>query len=160
MAIQGIAANRTANRPPAPAAAGTSGLVKGLAKLIDEQADNLDAYELVGPDAADAGSAKGKAIAKSFPQAAQAFFQKQLDAARDNDGSPALLKIPLSEVSDKLKGSAFVVRWTSEDQNLDRLFVFDRAGKPIAKGWTDTGADFKWEPAKGPFRIDDTPHSA
>jgi hypothetical protein len=132
---------------------------KGLAKLVSEQADNLDAYEHVGPNATDANTAKGKALIATFPKAVQDFFKKQQIALRDNDGDAALLKFPLKEISPNLKGNALAVRWTSEDGTLDRLFVFDATGKPVTKGWTDTGANFKWQPAKGPFAIDDSPHS-
>ena len=133
--------------------------VKGLEKLVAYQGRNLGHYELVGPHKADSGSAKGKAIAGQMPKSVQAFFEQQLNAARDNDGSPALLRFPLKEISPKLHGAAIAVRWTSEDQTADRLFVFDPEGKPVAKVWTDKTTNYDWEPAGGPFEIDDTPHS-
>jgi len=131
----------------------------GLAKLVEDECDNLDHYELVGPNSADPASKKGKALEAKFPKAVREFFEKQETALADNDGSAALLKFPLSEVKKGLKGDAIAVRWTSEDQTLDRLFVFDSKGTPVEKGWTDVGANFKWEPAKGPFAVDDTPHN-
>jgi hypothetical protein len=159
-----MAIARTTHRPVqhhhTPAEQKPATWMKGLARLVGNESDNLDHYELTGPNSADPSSAQGKAIAAKFPASVQGFFKKQLDALADNDGSAALLKFPLSEVDSKLKGNAIAVRWTSEDQNLDRLFVFDQSGKPVAKAWTDTGANFKWEPAKGPFQVDDTPHTA
>ena len=144
------AAKAAASKPPL--------WTKGLEKLVKEQGDNLDSYEHVGPNATDPSSAKGKAFVATLPKAVREFFAKQEGALADNDGTAAVLKIPLSEVSPHLKGNAIAVRWTSEDQSLDRLFVFTSSGEPVAKGWTDGKADFKWEPARAPFKIDDSPH--
>ena len=132
----------------------------GLEKLTRAQADNLDAYEKVGPNSSASDSAKGKAAIAAMPKSVRDFFAKQESAARDNDGAPALLRFNLSEISPKLHGSAYAVRWTSEDQSLDRLFVYDQTGKEVAKGTTDTGGDYKWTLAKAgkPFAIDDSPH--
>jgi hypothetical protein len=88
-------------------------------------------------------------VAKA-PKTVQDFCALQQDALGDNDGKAALIKLPG-------RSGAWAVRWHSENHKLDRLFVFDRAGKPIAKGWTDTGHAYKWVPAKGPFTVDDMP---
>jgi hypothetical protein len=88
--------------------------------------------------------------ASTLPKSVATFWKQQQDALADNDGSAAIMKIG---------SKGYAIRWTSEDSSLDRLFVYDHAGKPVAKGWTDTGGAFKWSPAKSAFHVDDTPHS-
>jgi hypothetical protein len=143
-------AHHTSKPPPA--------WMHGLTKVVNEHRSTLSQWEQLGPDSADATTPQGAALLAKFPAGVQAFFKSQMSAAADNDGSVALLKIPLSSVSSRLHGAATAVRWTSEDQQLDRLFVYDTHGKPLTKGWTDTGGAFRWHHATAPFQIDDSPH--
>jgi hypothetical protein len=131
----------------------------GLEKLVKAQAGKLDRYEQIGANT-DANSPKGRAALANLPAGVREFFNKQLGAIADNDGSAAAYKFPLSDLSPNLKGAAFAVRWTSEDGSLDRLWVFDSSGKGIAKGTTDSAGDLSWTLTSGPFQIDDTPHSS
>ena len=130
----------------------------GLKKLLKEEADNLDHYELLGPDATEPDSAAGKKTLAGLPAGVRDFFKKQQGALPDNDGTAGVYKFDLKEVAGGLSGAAYGVRWTSEDQSLDRLFIFDHAGRPVAKGSTDNAGDYAWTLPKGPFQIDDTPH--
>src|SRR2546425_337387 len=102
--------------------------VKALPKAVDAQRTNLAKWEIVGPNSADADSSAGKAALAKLPATVRAFFAKQQGALPDNDGSAMVLKVPLSDVKAGTHGSAYAVRWLSEDESLDRLFVYDSAG--------------------------------
>src|SRR3954454_9373279 len=71
--------------PSHPAAHAAPKWLAGLEKLVKEQADNLDAYQRVGPDSAAPGSAKAKSALATMPKSLRDFFAKQELAQRDND---------------------------------------------------------------------------
>src|SRR5438874_7727413 len=119
----------------------------GLEKLIHRDAQTLNKFELVGPNSSDPASASGKTALAGAPASVRDFMNKQDTALADNDGSAALYKFPLKDVSSKLKGDAWAVRWTSEDGQLNRMWIFDAAGHGVAKGSSETGGALTWKAA-------------
>jgi hypothetical protein len=121
-------------RPPTSHAPAFTG---GLERLIQSNLSNndvgIDEYQLNGKD-----------IGK-LPDAARKFYFAQVKDARDNDGTPAAYQFDLSEVNKNLGGKAFAVRWTSEDGQMDRIWLYGQNGTKLAKGSTnDAGTNLTW----------------
>jgi hypothetical protein len=144
MAIDRATARRPVAHHPKPSTTVPTWM-KAVTKLTRAQ---LQRHEL------HVDTAKGKAELAKAPASVQAFFKLQQAATADNDGDATVMKLPAG------KTTAYAVRWVSEDGSLDRLFVYDHLGKPVAKGWTDEGGAYKWSAAHGAFKLDDTPHGA
>ena len=109
-----------------------------LEGLIQDNLSNndvgVDEYELVKHDLA------------KLPRDAQKLYFAQVEDARDNDGTPRAYEFALSEMYPGAKGSAFAVRWTSEDGEQEKFWLFNAAGKKFATGSTmKAGTDLTWE---------------
>jgi hypothetical protein len=76
-----------------------------------------------------------------FPDEARKLYFAQQTDARDNDGQVRAYEFPIDK-----KHSGFAVRWTSEDGQLDRIYLFNSQGKSVSTGHTDdAGTDLSWK---------------
>lgn len=97
---------------------------KTVEKDIQDRLSNSD----VGIDQSEVAQ---KDLGKFPDEVRKLYFAQQSDA-RDNDGSVAAYEFPLTKTR-----SAFAVRWTSEDGQLDRIYLFNSQGKSVSTGHTD-----------------------